>query len=115
MEEVVEEINNQKKESIIKSEEIICPICKKTTFIEVSNYKLNFRGNSCEHNIRNILLKDYEKTQNINIICECKEENKNKNNQEFWICLKCNKNLCPKCKDIHGKENENEKMKMNIK
>ena len=103
---------NQKKENIIKSEEIICPICKKLTFIDVSDYKLIFHGNNCEHKIRNILLKDYEKTQNTKILCECKEENKdnkdNQDNQEFLICLKCNKNLCQKCKDIHGKENENE-------
>ena len=113
---------NHKKESIIKSEEIICPICKKLIFIEASNYKLIFHGYNCEHKIRNILLKDYERTQNIKISCECKEENKdinqdNKDNQEFWICLKCNKNLCPKCKDIHGKENENEHkiIKYNLK
>ena len=80
MDEAVEEINNQKKENIIKSEEIICPICKKITFIDVSNYKLTFHNN-CKHNIRNILLKDYEETQNFNISCECKEENKE--NQKF--------------------------------
>jgi len=107
MEEKEEEINNQEEEeNINKSEEIICPICKKITFIDASSYKLNFLGKNCGHTIRNILLKDYEKTQIIDISCQkCKE--KYKNNQEFWICLKCNINLCTKCKDTHEKENEN--------
>ena len=68
-------IVDEKKESIIKSEEIICPICKKIVFISAFNYKLFFHGNNCEHRIRNLLLKDYEKTQNIDISCEkCKEK-----------------------------------------
>ena len=102
------EIAEEEDKKKIKSEEIICPICKEIVFIAALNYKLFFHGNNCEHRIRNILLKDYEKTQNINILCECKEENKNKNNQEFWICLKCKVNLCPKCEDIHKKQNKNE-------
>ena len=102
---IINTLVNEKKESVFKSEDIICPICKKIVFITALDYKLFFHGNNCKHRFRNILLKDYEKTQNIDVSCEkCKEGNKN--TQKFFICLKCNINLCQHCKDKHEKEKE---------
>ena len=54
--------NIKKKECLIKSKEIICPICKENNIININDYKINLFGCKYKHNIRNILFKDYEST-----------------------------------------------------
>ena len=48
-------------EKMIKSKEIICPECKESILIEIKDYKINLSKCKNGHEIKNILLKDYEK------------------------------------------------------
>ena len=89
----------------------ICPKCNENIILEIKDYKINLYDCKYKHNIRNILFKEYENTQNIDIskiICDkCKLANKsNIYNNELYICLDCNINLCPLCKLKHEKEHK---------
>ena len=94
-------------ENIVNSKEIICPICKENIFININNYKINLLGCKNNHNINNILLKNYENTQKIDIskiICNiCTTANKsNTYKKELHFCLNCKINICPLCKLKHN-------------
>ena len=61
--------------------------------------------------LEDILLKEFENTQNIDlakIICEeCKQYNKSKTHEnKFFKCMNCKKNICPLCKSTHNKEHK---------
>ena len=108
---LVYDSNSIIKETLCKSNEIICPICKENIYININDYKINLFDCKNKHNIRNISLKNYEKTQNIDIskiICDkCQIKNKsNTYNNEFYICLNCNINICPLCKLNYENEHE---------
>ena len=98
-----------KNERIIKSKDIICPKCGEICRIKIKDYqiKLNECKNSHEYNL---LLNEFENTQNINeskIICNNCNNNKSKTfNNKFYICGICNINLCPICKSKHNKEHK---------
>ena len=94
--------------SIIKSEEVICPKCFGNINLKVENYKISLLNCKNNHSIKDLLFKDFLDTQNIDlkkIICNiCKNNNKyNTFKNEFYICLDCHKNLCALCKDKHDK------------
>ena len=94
--------------NIIKSNEIICPICKEICKYEIKDYKIKLYDCKNGHIIKDIKLNEFVNKQNIDISeikCDnCKEKNKsNTKNNEIYICNKCNKNLCPLCKSIHDK------------
>ena len=96
------EINNNK----IEIKEIICPECNENVIIKINDYKIEMRCINNHNNI--ILLKDYINKIDISKI-KCNKCNKSKNethNNEFYICLKCNNNLCPLCKSIHDKNHD---------
>ena len=105
---VVNSLNKLDKDIIFESKEIICPECGELCLININDYKLNLMN--CKNNHENILfLEEFHKTQKINyskIICDsCKIVNKaNSYNNEFYICLTCNQNICPLCKRKHDKE-----------
>ena len=95
------------KDKII-SKDIICPKCKENIFIEIKNYKINLYGCKNNHRINDIPVNKYEKTQKINlkkiICCICfKNDKSNVNNNTFFRCYTCNKNICPSCFSIHNK------------
>ena len=97
-----------KDKEIIKSKEIICPECKENIRMNINEYKINLFKCKNGHNIENILLDEFEETQNINltdIICNiCKNNNKSVSyNNIFYKCLTCNNNICPLCKPSHDK------------
>jgi len=99
--------NEQKIDPIVNSPHIICPECKELAIIKLNNYKISFTCKN-NHEIKNILLKNFEENQKIDeskIICNiCKVKNKSSSfNKEFFICLKCKKNLCSLCKASHDK------------
>jgi hypothetical protein len=106
---LVDSINKENKDnsgSIVKPSQVICPKCGEIALISLDNYKIYI---SCKnnHEIDNIFLKDFEKTQQIDeskIICqECKKINKSISfNKEFFTCLNCKKNSCPLCKSNHN-------------
>ena len=99
-----ENINN----NLIKSKNIICPICKESIRIKIEDYKIRLYGCKNNHIIDNILLEEYENTQNIDIseiICGvCKEKNKgNSHDNLFYRCNICKINICPLCELKHDK------------
>ena len=101
------EVKDEEKEKI-KSKDIICPYCKENIRMNINKYKINLLKCSNGHNIENILLDEFEETQNINleeIICNiCKNYNKSISfNNIFYKCLTCNNNICPLCKPTHDK------------
>ena len=108
---LVNPIDFQSSKDIIqvknKSKEVICPQCGDSIKIKIKDYKLTLYDCQNGHKIDNILLDEFEKTQNINdsnIICNnCKYKNKsNTNNNIFYKCRLCKMNLCPFCKSIHN-------------
>ena len=90
----------------IKSNDIICPECKELCKYEIKNYRIKLFGCKNGHIIENIKLNEFNNTQNIDISkikCDtCQDGNKsNTFNNDFYICNKCNINLCPLCKSSH--------------
>ena len=96
------EINNNK----IEIKEIICPECNENEIIKIYDYKIDIKYINNHNSI--ILLKEYIKKIDISKI-KCNKCNKIKSethNNEFYICLKCNNNLCPLCKSIYDKNHD---------
>ena len=106
---LVDSINKESKgnsESIVKPSQVICPKCGEIALFSLKNYKI-FISCKNNHELDNIFLKDFEKTQQIDeskiIYQECKKVNKSISfNKEFFTCLNCKKNLCPLCKSNHN-------------
>ena len=71
----------------IPSKEIICPGCKKNIIIDIDNFKVHFHDCKNNHNINNISLNEYEKTQKINLnkikcnICNINNKGTTHNNE----------------------------------
>ena len=106
---LIEVKDEEKEKEKIKSKDIICPYCKENIRMNINEYKINLLKCSNGHNIENILLDEFEETQNINleeIICNiCKNYNKSISfNNIFYKCLTCNNNICPLCKPNHDKD-----------
>ena len=96
---------------IIKSKNIICPICQENCLINIRNYKIILFECKNNHETRNIFLQDFNNTQLIdesNIKCSnCNDKNKyNSYKKLFYICLTCDKNLCPLCSQKHNQEHK---------
>ena len=104
---LVYEIDKSTKiNNIIKSNEVICPICKEICLIKIKDYKI-ILYNCINKHINEILINEYDETQKINlskIVCnECNRNNKgNTYNNEFYKCINCNINICPICKSYHN-------------
>jgi hypothetical protein len=95
---------------IVNSPQVICPQCKSIARMNINDYRIRIYDCINKHDIKDILLENYEKTQKINlteIICdECKIKNKgNSYRNIFYRCNTCKKNLCPLCKDRHEQHN----------
>ena len=98
-------------DSYIKSKEIICPKCLENCRIIFNDFKITLYGCKDGHRINDILLDEFNNTQNINessIICqECKTINKYISyNKQFYICLDCNRKICPLCNSKHNKNHK---------
>ena len=105
--DIIEDENKNNKETIVKSKDIICPNCHEPCRIKFENYKIKLNGCVNNHEITNIKISDFPKSQEINIskiICDkCKIKNKaNCPNEQFYKCLTCNMNLCILCKPNHN-------------
>ena len=99
---VYDKENEEKIDPIVHSPQIICPECKDIAIIKFNNYKISFNCKN-NHDKKCFLLKDFDENQKIDeskIICNiCKIKNKSSSfNKEFFICLKCKKDLCSLCK-----------------
>ena len=96
---------------IVKSKDIICPKCKENARIDIVNYKIKLSECKNKHKFENILLDQFENTQNINISdinCNfCKINNKsNSYHNIFYKCCSCNQNICSLCKKNHEKSHK---------
>ena len=101
------EQDENNKDKLFKSSQIICSECQDIASIKLNKYKISTHCKN-NHNINNIFLKDFEKNQKIDeskIICDiCKQNNKfDSFDRVFFICLNCKKNLCPLCSSSHNK------------
>lgn len=91
---------------------VICPQCKESTFIEINDdFKIILHDCINGHKSEEILFSEFEKMQKIDestIICQqCKNSNKAITfNNSFFRCLKCQKDICPLCKNSHDKEHK---------
>ena len=103
---LVGDLENKENKNIIESKEMICQICKENVIIKIDEYKIEMK---CKNNHNNIILiKDYNNKIDISNI-KCNKCYKNKSeiyNNELYICLKCNINLCPKCKSQHDNSHD---------
>ena len=106
---LINDIKTYKKEYLKKSKYIICPKCKETARIEIKDFKIKLFGCKNEHIFDYISFLNFNKNQLIDesrIICDiCENNNKgNVYNNIFYICNKCNKNICPLCNSTHDKK-----------
>ena len=106
---LVTEKKDKYSESIIKSKQIICPICGEFAKFNVKNYKMSIYGCKYNHKLNDMNLEEFQNSQLIDIskiICDkCKDKNKyNTFRNEFHHCFSCNMNLCPLCKSNHDKK-----------
>ena len=91
---------------LIELKEIICPKCNENVIINLKDYKLEMK---CKNNHNNkIFFKDYNNRINISeILCnQCNKKRSESYKYNFFICLKCNINLCPLCKSQHDENHE---------
>ena len=104
-------MNSEKSSSNLKYKDIICPKCGELSNFNIKDYKINFYECKIGHKLDNIILKEFEKTQETGlskIICDqCKINNKgNTINNEFYMCSSCKMNICPSCKLSHEKNHK---------
>ena len=102
------EINNDdKKSSIIKSKNIICPKCGEIVKIKIDSYKITYYECKNGHIENNVKINEFNKTQNIDIskiICyQCKTNKSQTYENSFFRCNTCKYNICPLCKSEHNK------------
>ena len=105
--EAPEEHQIAESQCIIKSKEIICPECQENIRIKIKDYNISLFECKNHHNM-DLLLDEYNQTQNINlrkIICQnCQNYNKGSvHNNIFSRCNNCKLNLCPICSSQHDK------------
>ena len=109
---LVTKIEEEKKciKEII-SKDVICPECKGNVILDFENYKINLKGCKNNHKYDEIILNKFKETQKIFLneikcsICELKNKGNTYNN-EFYICITCDKNICPLCVSKHDKEHK---------
>ena len=105
--QIIEQENIEGNNLIVDSPQVICPQCKSIARMNINDYRIRIYDCINKHDIKDILLENYEKTQKINlteIICdECKIKNKgNSYRNIFYRCNTCKKNLCPICIDMNN-------------
>ena len=98
-------------ENIIKSKDIICQKCAENVFLNIKDYRIKLYECKNNHIIENILINEFEKFFDVDtskITCQnCNKNDRSKtNNNDFYICLTCKKNLCPECKIFHDKKHK---------
>ena len=98
--------NKNNEPIMVKSKDIICPICYEPCRIKFEDYKIKLYDCPNNHETNNIPISEFQNKQNIDlskIICiQCKEKNKgNTTDNKFYRCLDCKINLCVLCKSFH--------------
>jgi hypothetical protein len=97
--------NEEEKNRIIVSKDVICPICFEPCRINIEDYKITLYECKGGHKTENILLNDFRNKQKIDqskIICNnCNQSKNNIYENKFYKCFTCKFNLCPMCRDKH--------------
>ena len=91
-------------QTIVKSNNVICPTCGENIRLSINNYKISLFDCKNGHKINNISLKTFEESQKIDnskIICGKCQEKKNTSKNQFYKCLDCGYYLCYLCNDKH--------------
>ena len=97
-----------KLKKLKKSKNIICPKCKEISRIYIKDFKITLNCKK-EHKVENLLINEFENSQNIDeskIICQnknCKNNKSQVHQNKFNYCQNCQINLCPLCTSIHDK------------
>ena len=102
------ENEEENQSSKIKAKYIICPKCNDCTNFSINDFLITLDNCKNGHKSEDMKIEDFEKTQYIDeskIKCDnCQKTNKSITYEnQFFICFKCNKNLCPLCKASHDK------------
>ena len=102
------QINKKQKQ---KQNLIICPKCRDICVININDYKISLNQCKNNHNNSNIILEEYfneiQKLDESEIICSiCKKKISEIYQNKFYICGKCNINLCPLCKSNHNNDHK---------
>jgi predicted DNA-binding ArsR family transcriptional regulator len=95
--------------SLIKSDYVICPVCKESAILEIKDNIFKIYGCKKEHTTENILINQFNKFQEIDyseIICQCGQKRNKTFNNQFYFCCECKNNLCPRCKSIHDNKHK---------
>ena len=106
---VFDRIDNDESKSnkLKKSNNLICPECKENIRIYINNFKITLQNCKNNHKIENLLINEFEKSQNIDesqILCQkCKIDKSQVYNNKFYFCIDCQVNLCPLCILEHDK------------
>ena len=95
----------EQNKTIKRSEDVICPKCYRQGRLLFDHLNLILYC-PIGHTTGNLTIEQFENIQKINessIKCDiCKQKNKSETyNNEFFICLKCKKNICPLCRNSH--------------
>ena len=112
---IVNDYNNNigdKNDNLKKSKTIICPKCQQNIKYVFRDYKITLFDCKNNHEIKDILLNEFEKTQLIDeskIICdECKDNDKSQTYEnKFYTCVDCKENLCLLCKSKSPHDSHN--------
>lgn len=106
------ESQDDQKDLLKQSNDIICPICKEICIMTINDYKITFKNCKNNHTFSNILFNEFKEFQVINeskIECSICKNNKNETiNNRFYKCCNCNMNLCPLCTLNHQKKYKEE-------
>ena len=117
--------SKEDKNLMKKSKSIICPKCKEDIRLKMTDYKIYLYDCKNGHKIKNILLNEFEETQNLDIskficsICNNKNKEQKINNSKFFYCYSCRQNICQLCKENHDKNHllvdiENKNLRCNL-
>ena len=97
-----ENLNN----TMVRPNYNICPKCGEEIIVKIKDYKLVLENCKNNHNLDNLSINEFNRTQIIDIskisCSKCKVNNKsNTYNNRFFRCNTCKENLCPLCKSSH--------------
>ena len=94
-----------KKDSLVISKYIICPLCKQSSIIKMDDFKINLSDCKEGHKVDKITLDKFEEGQKIDyekIECHhCKKKRSETSKNNFFSCLSCRQDICPLCKPKH--------------
>ena len=97
--------NDNTRNNIHKTKDIICPECKDNALVKFNSYAISLSGCKNGHSINNLSIEAFDKIQIVDyskITCNKCNRNRHDSYQNFFYkCLDCKINLCALCKNNH--------------